>query len=106
VHRLLAILLLSLMMSCVRAEKPASPASLVGLSVPLVTSPSLRLALGGRLDGRPIVVHLDPHLPALLPQPHPHLAPRCRLPGAPPYPNLRRAPRSQPRRPHTRRSQP
>jgi hypothetical protein len=60
VHRLLAILLL--MMGCVRGVKPASPASLVGLSVPLVTSPSLRLALAGRLDGSPIVVHLDPGL--------------------------------------------
>lgn len=48
------------LMACVRGIGPSSSASLSGLTVPLLTSPAFRLAVGGQLAGRPVTVHLEP----------------------------------------------
>ena len=56
--RLLAVLVL--FTACVRGISPSGSASLVGLTVPLVSAPSFRLVLAANLAGRPATVQLDP----------------------------------------------
>jgi hypothetical protein len=54
---LLALLLLA---GCVRGVSPSGTHSLLGLTLPLLSSPSLRLAAGARLDGGPAIVSFEP----------------------------------------------
>ena len=57
---LTAALVLSLVLSCHRVTGPPGVESLVGLSFPLASSPSLRLAVEGAVDGFEAEVSFDP----------------------------------------------